>query len=403
MRLDIVPGMEVPGAAVQEQIDATTARCRELATQIARLQAELVATVRELDELGGHLGGVTTAQHLAAECQLLPVEARRMVRIADRLRKTPHIANAFADGRLSEGTVGSLLTVATAENEDRLLDTAAQANAGQLQRVVRTYRQVRAVDAPPPDERVTFSMRDDGMWHASARLRPEHGAQIEAALRAACRPERSEDAVRADAEGLVRLAEVFLGRGNTVVPERFLTVVHVEADGSAHLQSGGALDPDTAAAVWCQSWAVAVLEKRGRPVRATAPQRLATPAQWSALLARDRGCRLCGATRHLHAHHIRPHAAGGPTTLDNLVLLCGTDHRRLHRRRWRITGHPDRALRFWRADGRELPGRQLRPPPGDLPDPPRPSAEAVAARASHNGDRLDTYALDVLVSHVLDH
>src|SRR3954471_7728587 len=103
MRLDIVPVMVVPGEEVQRRIDAKTARCRELATQIARLQAELVATVRELDDLGGHLGGLTTAQHLAAECQLLPVEARRMVRIADRLQKTPRIAEAFADGRLSEG------------------------------------------------------------------------------------------------------------------------------------------------------------------------------------------------------------------------------------------------------------------------------------------------------------
>jgi hypothetical protein len=142
--------MVVAGDEAERLIEVRTARCRRLATEIARLQAELVIAVRELDELGGHLGGLTTAQHVAAECQLLPAEARRVVRFAERLPKTPGIADAFAAGRLSEGTVGALLTVATGENEDRLLVTADQANAGQLQRVVRTYRQVRATDAPPP-------------------------------------------------------------------------------------------------------------------------------------------------------------------------------------------------------------------------------------------------------------
>jgi hypothetical protein len=393
----------------QRLIDEKTARCRELSAQIAMLQAELVAVVREIDELGGHLGGLTTSQHLAAECQLLPTEARRVVRLADRLDDTPGIARAFADGRFSEGTVAALLTVATAENEGRLLETAEQANAGQLQRVVRTFRQVRAVDEPPPDERVTFSLRDDGMWHGSARLRPEHGALVEAALRAAREAGPSapsaQDVQLDDADGLVRLAEGYLagaaGAG-AVLPERFLTIVHVEADGSAHLHNGGALDRETTEATWCGSWGVAVLGERGRPVRATVPRRSVTPAQRSALLARDRGCRLCGATRHLHPHHIVPHARGGPTALDNLVLLCGTDHRRLHRHRWRITGHPEDHVRFWRADGREIPLRGLRTDAAsDAVPVPRPAAGAVAARGPHNGDRLDTYALDVLVSHLL--
>jgi hypothetical protein len=391
----------------QRLIGQKTARCRELAAQIAMLQAELAAVVRELDELGGHLGGLTTAQHLAAECQLLPAEARRVVRLADRLDDTPGIARAFAEGRLSEGTVGALLTVATAENEARLLETAEQANAGQLQRVVRTFRQVRAVDAPPADERVTFSLRDDGMWHGSARLRPEHGALVEAALRAAREAgPTAPDVHLDDAEGLVRLAESYLGGvagAAAVLPERFLTIVHVDADGATHLHNGGALDRPTAEAAWCASWGVAVLRERGRPVRATVPRRSVTPAQRSALLARDGGCRLCGATRHLHPHHIVPHAGGGPTSLDNLVLLCGTDRRRLHRHRWRITGHPEGRLRFWRADGREIPLRGVRAAPVSGAAPvPEPPAEVVAARGPHNGDRLDRYALDVLVSHLLE-
>src|SRR2546421_10225983 len=108
--------MFVPGAVVQHEIAEATARCRRLATQIAVLQAELVTATRDLDSLGGALGGLTTAQHLSVECQLLPAEARRTVRLARRLAVTPAIGAAFAEGRLSEGTVSALARVATADN-----------------------------------------------------------------------------------------------------------------------------------------------------------------------------------------------------------------------------------------------------------------------------------------------
>jgi hypothetical protein len=51
-----------------------------------------------------------------------------------------------------------------------------------------------------------------------------------------------------------------------------------------------------------------------------------------ALWLRDGGCRVpgCGRTRHMHAHHIKPWAEGGPTRLSNLVLVCSGHHRMIH-------------------------------------------------------------------------
>jgi hypothetical protein len=62
-------------------------------------------------------------------------------------------------------------------------------------------------------------------------------------------------------------------------------------------------------------------------------QRTATPAQWRALIARDRHCQAPGCDRgpeHCQAHHKIPWPAGGPTSLDNLQLLCHTHHRQHH-------------------------------------------------------------------------
>jgi hypothetical protein len=37
-----------------------------------------------------------------------------------------------------------------------------------------------------------------------------------------------------------------------------------------------------------------------------------------------------------HAHHIQHWIDGGPTSLENLILLCGHHHRLVHAGPWRI-------------------------------------------------------------------
>ncbi len=37
-----------------------------------------------------------------------------------------------------------------------------------------------------------------------------------------------------------------------------------------------------------------------------------------------------------HAHHLEHWADGGPTALDNLILLCGHHHRLIHHSPWQI-------------------------------------------------------------------
>ena len=50
-------------------------------------------------------------------------------------------------------------------------------------------------------------------------------------------------------------------------------------------------------------------------------KRLASAAQWAALIARDRGCIRCGrAPRFCQAHHIHHWKNGGRTDLSNLAL-----------------------------------------------------------------------------------
>jgi uncharacterized protein DUF222/HNH endonuclease len=100
--------------------------------------------------------------------------------------------------------------------------------------------------------------------------------------------------------------------------------------------------------------------------------RLVSHAQWRALVARDRRCAFPGCTRPPvmgHAHHIVHWADGGPTDLDNLVLLCGEHHRVIHETPWQVRLSPDDHL------------------PEFLPPPPRGNDPPPAAWIRHRPRR----------------
>ena len=70
----------------------------------------------------------------------------------------------------------------------------------------------------------------------------------------------------------------------------------------------------------------------GQPLWQGRAKRLATVAQWRALIVATRGCRECGADiDRCQAHHLREWLDGGPTDIDNLALLCHACHGIAHR------------------------------------------------------------------------
>ncbi|ORB10802.1 HNH endonuclease signature motif containing protein, partial [Mycolicibacterium monacense] len=74
-------------------------------------------------------------------------------------------------------------------------------------------------------------------------------------------------------------------------------------------------------------------ERDGQLIGAGRTTRLINRRLRRALEHRDRTCVVpgCESTRGLHAHHIQHWENGGPTDLDNLVLVCPYHHRLHHR------------------------------------------------------------------------
>ena len=69
----------------------------------------------------------------------------------------------------------------------------------------------------------------------------------------------------------------------------------------------------------------------------------------------------CDNSNWLQVHHIVHWSQGGPTDLDNLILLCGFHHRYLHEHGWHITTNKNNQFVFCKPDWTPYP-----PPKPDL-------------------------------------
>ena len=91
------------------------------------------------------------------------------------------------------------------------------------------------------------------------------------------------------------------------------------------------------------------------PVYEAVVSRAPTAAQRRALIARDGGCIGCGAPPgECEAHHIIPWKRGGPTKIDNLVLVCWSCHDKIHDHNWQVTKRRGR-YRLMPPDAKSAP------------------------------------------------
>jgi hypothetical protein len=108
--------------------------------------------------------------------------------------------------------------------------------------------------------------------------------------------------------------------------------------GIGMLDTGGRLSPTQVRQLACDAQLIpAVLGGDGQVLDLGRTRRLITGALRRALEVRDRGCAFPGCDRPprwCDGHHIAAWVDGGPTTLDNSVLLCGHHHRIIHRGHW---------------------------------------------------------------------
>ena len=147
-------------------------------------------------------------------------------------------------------------------------------------------------------------------------------------------------------------------------------VQHLSADGTnafAEIGGGDVIPQSVLEEYFCNARIKGVVfSGEGVPLWHGHAKRVATKAQMNALRARYGACGGCGTDMWIcQGHHIEPVSAGGPTNIDNMMLLCWACHQKVHHDGWRAV-----------PDGRGLytiaPPERIRHGPAHAPDPPRP-------------------------------
>jgi hypothetical protein len=238
---------------------------------------------------------------------------------------------------------------------------------------------------------VAMGYGDDGGFWCSIRLPGDEGALLERGLTQARHVEfhqrhpDADDDARVETRGvswadaLLRLVETGLtgldpatttGRPPS---ERTQVILHLDADRATppRLHLGPVVPPAIADHLSCDATVRYLLLRDGTPLAKGRRQRTVAPGLRIIIEQRDHTCRVpgCGHHRWLHIHHLIHWTHGGPTDPANLLALCPTHHRMVHKGLLTITGDPNRpdGLRFHDNHGRQLLPARPQPPPPDTP------------------------------------
>lgn len=369
-----------------------------------RLAAVQLAVVRELDGRGTAVaqGASSTAGWLRHRLRLDVAAARRLVSLAACVDAAPHgVREALASGAVSveqarviADTAAAVSASAGVEVADKavgvLVEWAAQFDPSLLRRMgTRILDHVApdladaaasaALDAEAAraarDRHVTISEQAGGRLRLSGTLDAEAAALLRAVIDPLSAPSGPDDTRCAGQRRHDALADVCrLALRTGELPENggdpAQLVVTTGYDGLASQLGAGTLDiglrltPATVRRLACDAAILpAVLGGAGQVLDVGRQRRLITGPLRRALVLRDGGCAFPGCDRPPRwcaAHHIRHWADGGPTSLDNAVLLCGHHHRHVHQSDWAVrlgdAGHPEFVPPAW-LDPDQLPRR----------------------------------------------
>jgi hypothetical protein len=352
---------------------ATAAELEDLLAAVGSLRR---ATDGLLVEVTGRLRLQRTtrqvAEDLARATGTTPGAAQEFVAVAERLQEIGRAREALAAGRLSVTEARVIAEAAPdRDTEHRLVRVAEIEGLGVLRREATAAR--AATEDPAARRQRHRAARGlstwtdlDGMVAGRFRLPPEVGGEVRAILDDATRrryraqpPGRREPPERCAADALVALLRSAArrpvpggrsgrsGRTGRSDPARrpgtVRPVLHVVVDHAALMRGAtlpgerceipgvGQVSVDWARQLLGEAFLTAVIAS-GRDVRTVAHLGRHVPAEVrTALIAQGRRCDVEGCARagYLELDHCEvDHAAGGPTSLDNLTWLCWQHHRR---------------------------------------------------------------------------
>ena len=390
-----------PGVIPPKRIDVLFEEMEELAGQRNAIDSRLVDIVAEID--GDGIWGATGCRSVPAlvawKLGITPRNAETIVAVARRFEEFPRCAAAMRDGQLSLDQVGVIAERAGEGSDEHYAELASVATVTQLRTAIKLEPRPDPEPTPEPEASITTIVGETSTtW--KIRLPKVEAAKFGAALAshrdaliAAWKRDHGEpDEGERDGDGGPKgfhhgdHADLYPGGepdddhpGGIADPaapappfpttvdafmnlveagwdsdvarrphgQHTTVVVHLDVESrNAALHLGSFLSDSDRRYLMCEADCEIWFERHGQVIGSGPATRQISRRLRRALEHRDRCCVVpgCGATRGLHAHHIRHWEDGGLTELDNLVLVCPFHHRLHHRGGITITGPAQRLV-----------------------------------------------------------
>ena len=347
--------VETCGVITETDVDAAFARANA-----ALLEA--LTLLGEFDAQGGWeiAGAGSAVAWLVGRGHCTRTEASTHVRNARLARQHAEVGVAASSGDLTPSHLTQLSAVAKhrsrkfAEDVAGLVEIAERTTAEEFRTPMRYWRSL-ADDLLVPDARDERNMLDlaetySGTWVMRGNLDPVRGAALHALILEHSAPTGVDDGRSAAERRADALFALITGDGpvearvDVVVDiDTFVGVERPVADVRCELRGVGAIERVVMQRLACSPQVGRVLVRGKREVLDLGRQvRLATPAQRRAVIARDQGCVWPYCKRPpgmCEVHHLVSWQEGGESDLDNLALLCGTHHTRVHQG-WKLMQLP---------------------------------------------------------------
>lgn len=403
-----VVGSSAVAASPDERLGLLFEELAELTGQRNAIDGRIVEIVAEIDgdELWGGTGCRSIEALVAWKTGCSPRNAETVTAIADRITGFPRCVAALREGRLSLDQVGVIVERGGEGSDDHYIELAENATVAQLRTAIKLEPQPAPTSRPEPQPGISKSAKGElACWTiilptiASAKFEAALASQHDGLIAEWRRDHAETDGPlddeldvgeRADTDGdapgvrppMPKRVDAFLalvdaGWDTDVARrphgQRTTVVVHVDVRdkvGSLHL--GPLLTAAERRYLGCDATCEVWFERHGQVIGSGRSTRTISRRLRRALEHRHPTCAVpgCGASRGLHAHHIRHWEDGGETELDNLVLVCPWHHRQHHCGAITITG-PAPAVTVTDRAGRTLhAGSLARPPSTPPPDVP---------------------------------
>jgi hypothetical protein len=325
------------------------ARRGELVNEQRRLHSEELAIIRVLDERGridARLGDHGDSPHTV----------RQKLETARRLEHLPDIGAAACEGQLSDEQLDQVVQLADEESDTYWAGRAPHASPMELGRMARNAKKPSTDDSLARHEARSLTMR----WNRTKTMLQLHGllpdvmgAQFEKTindLMEAQRPRKGEawdTFQQRAADALVSLCESGADADdrNSHTPKmatRPVAQLHIPLSGPAEF--AGVPIADSLLEQWRANVSVepVIVDDKGVPLAFGTRTTFLSPKLMRAVLLRDHHCRICGSTRGLQVHHLRPRTWGGTDDISDLALVCCVCHRPLvPHGPWALVGNPN--------------------------------------------------------------